>query len=124
MTYDQAARESQKSEPRTVNSFLLLTATAAVFLTYLIPQWYSFFTSKAFVFTNGWDEEFYLSWQGVLALKGAVGTYSLYLSWLMHMMGISGSVQNLLLDTLLPPLTALLVYLCLRRCNLPAVTAA
>lgn len=101
----------------------MLASSASVFLTYLIPQWYSFFTSKAFVFTNGWDEEWYLSWQGVLALKGAVGTYSLYLSWLMHVMGISGSVQNLLLDTLLPPLTALLVYLSLRRYDLRVVEA-
>jgi len=124
MTPDSASCNSQNSQLRTIIATLLLATSASVFLTYLVPQWYSFFTSKAFVFTNGWDEEFYLSWQGVLALKGAVGTYSLYLSWLMHKMGISGSVQNLLLDTLLPPLTALLVYLSLRRCNLPAVTAA
>lgn len=121
MTPDSA---SPNSRLRTIIATLLLATSASVFLTYLVPQWYSFFTSKAFVFTNGWDEEFYLSWQGVLASKGMVGTYPLHLSWLMHMMGISGSVQNLLLDTLLPPLTALLVYLSLRRCDLPAVTAA
>jgi hypothetical protein len=123
MTPDSASHNSPENRPRTIIAVLLLATSASVFLTYLIPQWYSFFASKAFVFTNGWDEEFYLSWQGVLPLKGTVGTYSLYLSWLMHMMGISGSVQNLLLDTLLPPLTALLVYLSLRRCNLPVVMA-
>jgi hypothetical protein len=56
-------------------------------------------------------------------LKGAVGTYSLYLSWLMHMVGIFGAVQNLL-DTLVLSLTELLAWQNLRRYDLPAVTAA
>jgi len=87
MTPDSASHNSSKNLPGRIIAILLLASSASVFLTYLIPQWYSFFTSKAFVFTNGWDEEWYLSWQGVLALKGAVGTYSLYLSWLMHVLG-------------------------------------
>lgn len=124
MKFDDVLRQFSNRRIGKATAVLVFASAASVFLTYLIPQWYSFFTSKAFVFTNGWDEEFYLSWQGVLLLKGTVGTYSLYLSWLMHMMGISGSVQNLLLDTLLPPLTALLVYLSLRRCEIPVATAA
>src|SRR4051812_4793977 len=84
--FDEALRKSPRDWTATAIAVVVLASAASVFLTYLIPQWYSFATSKVFVFTNGWDEEFYLSWQGVLPLKGAVGTYSLYLSWLMHMM--------------------------------------
>jgi hypothetical protein len=124
MKLDGTLGQSVHSRVGRAAPVLVLASSACVFLTYLIPQWYSFVTSKAFVFTNGWDEEFYLSWQGVEAAKAMAGTYSLHLSWLMHMMGISGAVQNLLLDTLLPPLTAMLVYLSLRRYELPAVAAA
>jgi hypothetical protein len=103
---------------------LLLAATAAIFLTYLIPQWFSFFTSKVFVFTNGWDEEHYLSWQGVEGIKNSVSYFSLHLSWLMHQLGISGAVQNLLLDTVLPPATAFLAYLSFRKYSVPTAVAA
>ena len=123
MMPDSSSQISPGIRPRKLITILLSATSASVFLTYLIPQWYSFFTSRAFVFTNGWDEEVYMSWQGVLAWKGAVGTHSLHLSWLMHLIGISGAVQNLLLDTLLPPLTALLVYLSLRRYDFSSAVA-
>lgn len=104
-------------------ALLVIASAASIFLGYLVPQWYSFFTSKVFIFTNGWDEEWYLSWQGIEGFKNIVGTYALYLPWLLQKMGISAAVQNLLFDTLLPPSTALLVFLSLRKCALPVVTA-
>ncbi len=118
------AEELRGDRYRIVTSVLLLTVAAAVFLTYLIPQWYSFFSSKVFVFTNGWDEEYYLSWQGVEGIKNSISYLSLHLSWLMHRLGVSGAVQNLFLDTLLPPATAFLAWLSIRKYGTPGAVAA
>src|SRR5260221_8644064 len=117
---------NQKSPDRgfgTIMALLLFVTSALVFLTYLVPQWYSFATSKVFVFANAWDEETYLSWQGGEGIKNTPGYYSLYLFGFMQKLGISGAVQNLICDTVLPPTTAYMVYLSIRRLNLPAATA-
>jgi hypothetical protein len=47
----------------------LLSGSLAIFLIYLIPEWPAFLTSDVFVFANGWDEEFYLARQGILAVR-------------------------------------------------------
>jgi len=83
----------------------------------LAPEWWAFFKSDAFVFVNGWDEETYLSWQGVLGAKDSPGYYSLYLYWALHKIGFSGAVQNLISDTIFFPLTIYLVFLSLKRVN-------
>ena len=55
-------------------TFLVLASAASIFLGYLVPHWYSFFTSKVFIFTNGWDEEWYLSWQGICFSRKTITT--------------------------------------------------
>jgi hypothetical protein len=76
-----------------------------------------------FVFANGWDEVFYLSRQGILAVKNTPGFFPLYLNLLLHHLGLSGAVQNLIFDTILPRATAWLAYLTLRLRNVDPVRA-
>lgn len=69
-----------------------------------------------FAYTNAWNEETYLSYQGALGTRMAPGyTLSAYLVLAMHELGISGGVQNLLLDILVPLAVFLLVYGAARR---------
>ncbi|MBP8168083.1 MAG: hypothetical protein KAX99_00320 [Azonexus sp.] len=91
-----------------------------ILIAVLVPEWWVFFKSEAFVFVNGWDEETYLSWQGVLGAKDSPGYYSLYLYWVLHQIGFSGAVQNLISDTIFFPLTLYLVFLSLKRINFGA----
>ena len=92
----------------------ILFLVIALFASYLIPQWLSFFLSHDYIYVNGWDEEAYLSWQGVLGAKDTPGYSVLYISWLLHLMGVAGSVQNLLFDTFITPLTVFLIYRAIR----------
>ena len=115
-------RENQSIWSTTL-ALALLSCSLGVFLTYLIPEWRAFFSSDVFVFANGWDEEFYLSRQGILATKNAPGFFPLYLNLALHHLGLSGAVQNLIFDTVLPPATAWLVFLSLRHRNIDPVRA-
>ncbi len=101
----------------------LLICSLVIFLVYLIPEWRAFFTSDAFVFANGWDEEFYLSRQGILGYKNNLGFFPLYLNLALHYLGLSGAIQNLIFDTILPPATAWLIFLSLRLRNVDPVRA-
>jgi hypothetical protein len=91
--------------------------SCAILLAVLAPEWWAFFKSDAFVFVNGWDEETYLSWQGVLGQKNKPGYFSLYLYWVLHQIGLSPAIQNLISDTLLFPLTLYFIFLSLKRIN-------
>jgi hypothetical protein len=90
----------------------------------LIPEWRAFFTSDVFVFANGWDEEFYLSRQGILDVRNIPGQFPLYLNLALHHLGLSGAVQNLIYDAVLPPATAWLVFLTLRLRKIDPIRAA
>lgn len=89
---------------------LLRTGAVIVLLAYLLPEWAAYARSEVFVFVNGWDEETYLSWQGVLGAQHDPGYFVLALYGLLHEAGLSGAMQNLLSDSVLPPLTVLLVW--------------
>ena len=91
--------------------------SCAILLAVLAPEWWAFFKSDAFVFVNGWDEETYLSWQGVLGQKNKPGYFSLYLYWVLHQIGLSPAIQNLISDTLFFPLTLYFIFLSLKRIN-------
>lgn len=108
---------------RTISTIVLLCCSLAVFLTYLVPEWRVFFANKAFVYANGWDEEVYLSWQGTLAAQNTPGNFPLYLSAALQRLGLSGAHQNLIFDTILPPSTALLVFLTLRLRQVDTIRA-
>lgn len=83
----------------------------AIFASILLPEWLALaLTYPHDIYVNAWDEETYLSWQGVLGAKDSPGYGVLYLSWWMHRLGISGALQNLLFDSILTPLTAYLLY--------------
>jgi hypothetical protein len=99
---------------KTISTIVLLCCSLGVFLTYLVPEWRVFFSSKVFAFANAWDEPTYLSWQGTIAAQNTPGNFSLHLSAALQRLGLSGALQNLVLDTILPPSTALLVFLTLR----------
>lgn len=99
---------------------ILNIISLVILIAVLAPEWWTFVKSEAFVFVNGWDEETYLSWQGVLGAKDGPGYYSLYLYWVLHQIGISGAVQNLISDTIFFPLTLYLVFLSLKRINFGA----
>lgn len=101
----------------------MLICSLAIFLTYLVPEWQAFLTSDVFVFANGWDEEFYLSRQGILAVRNSPGFFPLYLNLALQYLGLSGALQNLIFDTVLPPATAWLVFLTLRLLNVETIRA-
>jgi hypothetical protein len=107
-----------------ISPLILLICSLVVFLTYLVPEWRAFLGSNVFVFTNGWDEETYLTWQGTAVLKDMIGFFPVYLNWALQNIGMSGALQNLLFDTVLPPATALLTYLALRIWNVDSIRAA
>jgi hypothetical protein len=117
-------RSGQSVWSEVILPLALLICSLAIFLTYLIPEWRAFFTSDAFVFANGWDEEFYLSRQGILALRNNPGYFPLYLNLALQYLGLSGAIQNLIFDTILPPATAWLVFLTLRLRNVDPARAA
>lgn len=104
---------------------LMFVATLAVFFGYLLPEWYAYFASDINVFVNAWDEETYLSWQGILGVRNTPGYFLLYINWLLHLLGISGAMQNLLFDTLLPPALVYLAYRSLQMAfsDLPKILA-
>lgn len=103
--------------------FPLRAAALMVLLAYLLPEWAAFARSEVFVFVNGWDEETYLSWQGVLGAQNDPGYFVLHGYRLLHEAGLSGAVQNLLSDTIFPLLTVLLVMQSFRRLGVEAVRA-
>lgn len=103
--------------------FLLAAGALIVLLAYLLPEWAAFVRSEVFVFVNGWDEETYLSWQGVLGSRNDLGYFVLHLYGLLHEVGLSGAMQNLLSDTLFPLLTVLLVAQSFRLRGVEAVRA-
>lgn len=89
---------------------LPILASGAVLVAYLLPEWLALFMSRNYVYVNGWDEETYLSWQGVLGSMFEPGGYSvLALNWVLHRLNVSPAIQNLAYDTILPPLTVFLV---------------
>jgi hypothetical protein len=116
-------RGNQSICPDIVLPLALLGCSLAVFLTYLIPEWRAFFSSDVFVFANGWDEEFYLSLQGILDVRNTPGYFPLYLNLALHHLDLSGAVQNLVFDTVLPPATAWLAFLTLQLRKVDPVRA-
>lgn len=94
-----------------------------MFGAYLIPEWLSFIQSDVFVYVNGWDEENYLTWQGLEGVRKIPGYYMLNINWLFQLIGLSGAIQNLLFDTILPPLTVYFAYRSLALLNIPSVRA-
>lgn len=85
-----------------------------VFAAYLAPEWLALFKTWPYAYQNGWDEYVYLSWQGALGARNIPGYFPLYLVVALHKLGMSGAIQNLIFDTLLPPLTAYFVFRSLR----------
>lgn len=100
------------------SNWLLSLLSISVFIGYLLPQWLALFQSTAYAYVNAWDEETYLSWQGVLGGFNQPGYFVLGLNWVLHKMHISGAMQNLFFDSTLPPLT---VYLSCRSFELCGV---
>ena len=94
---------------KSLRNLLPITFAVIVLLAYLLPEWAAYLRSEIFVFVNGWDEETYLSWQGVLGSRNELGYFVLHLYGLLHEQGMSGAMQNLLSDTFFPLLTVGLV---------------
>ena len=88
----------------------LLIFSFAIFASYLTPQFLSFIFSDNFMFVNAWDEETYLSYQGTIGARNVPGHYVLYISSWLHELGVSGSLQNLFSDFLIPPLTLFFLF--------------
>lgn len=95
----------------------------SVFAAYLVPEWLAFIISDVDVFVNAWDEETYLSWQGIHAARNSPGYFLLYINWFLHKLGLSGAEQNLLFDTIIPPLVVIFVYKILKYFDLPSPRA-
>lgn len=105
------------------HAFLPAASALIVLLSYLLPEWAAFVHSEVFVFVNGWDEETYLSWQGVLGARNDLGYFVLHLYSVLHEADLSGAMQNLLSDTLFPLMTVLLVMQSFRLRGVEAVRA-
>lgn len=98
--------------PSIKNSLCVLTfgLSICVFAAYLAPEWLALFKTQTYVYQNGWDEYVYLSWQGALGARNIPGYFPLYLVVELQRLGVSGAIQNLAFDTLLPPLTAYFIF--------------
>lgn len=73
------------------------------FTAYLIRPVYSYCHRNYFAYVNAWDEETYLSYQSAVNSMRKPGYFfASTLVFLMHEVGISGGVQNLLLDVIVP----------------------
>jgi hypothetical protein len=87
---------------------LLATAWRVVgyapFFVYLVPAAIVFVSRHAFTFTNGWDEESYLSYQGAIGATALPGYVLSWVNVLLHELGLSGAMQNVLLDVVVPVL--------------------
>lgn len=97
--------------------------SVAVLLAWLLPEWAAYAKSPIFVFVNGWDEETYLSWQGVLGSRNEIGYFTLWPYSVLHSLGVPGVLQNLWSDTLLPLASVALVWGALRRFGITSAHA-
>lgn len=111
------------SRIRTPLRVLILGLCICVFAAYLVPEWRALSDVHSYFYQNAWDEYVYMSWQGALGARHIPGYYPLYLVVELQKLGISGSIQNLAFDTLLPPLTAYFIYRSLRLCGIEALRA-
>lgn len=91
----------------------------ALFVLPLIPYALFYVTRGYLLYTNGWDEEHYLSYQAATALADVPGYWSANLVVLLHRLGIGGGVQNLLFDAVVPLAVFLLIAAALRRVDVP-----
>ena len=83
---------------------------------YLAPILYTYFATEYFIYENGWDESYYLSYQGAVSLLKTPGYFlSAWIVFLLHRMGFSGAYQNLLFDLLTPALIFLLACMSLQE---------
>ena len=104
---------SEKLKKYSSTDLLLITSSLILSLfilsTVFLPELYLYITScksnHIYTFVNAWDEETYLSYQGALGARNTPGYYGLYIVSFLHELGVSGSIQNLLFDSLLIPLT-------------------
>lgn len=100
----------QKNNEIYLNIFISSLIFLIIF-SYLFPLWYSFFISDIFIFVNAWDEETYLTYQGAL---GGITTPGYQISSMLTLffqeLNISGSIQNLISDTIISTLTLYFVY--------------
>jgi hypothetical protein len=96
---------------------------SAVLLAYLIPEVLALVRSPVFVFVNGWDEETYLSWQGALGTRNAIGYLVLWPYSLMHGLGVSGAMQNFWSDMVLPLASVGLIAAAFKRFDIAPARA-
>lgn len=94
-----------------------------ILLACLLPAWAAWWQNDLFVFVNGWDEETYLSWQGVLGARNQIGYFPLHVYGWLHTLGLSGALQNLLSDTLFPLASVALVSATLCRFGIESTRA-
>lgn len=100
----------QKNKENILNSFIFCLMFLIIF-SYLFPLWYSFFISEIFIFVNAWDEETYLTYQGAIGGLTSPGyQISSMLTLIFQELNISGSIQNLISDTIVVTLTLYFVY--------------
>ncbi len=100
----------QKNKDNFLNIFIFSLIFLIIF-SYLFPLWYSFFISEIFIFVNAWDEETYLTYQGAIGALTSPGYHiSSMLTLFFQELNISGSVQNLISDTIIVSLTLYFVY--------------
>lgn len=84
---------------------------AILFLSYLTPMIVAFFVSDAFMYTNAWDEETYLTLQMAMHRYAQYGYFlGSAITSFAQSIGISGSIQNLLFDSLIVPLIAYTIF--------------
>src|SRR5512140_2665146 len=83
---------------------------AIIFGTFVVPWFIALASSPILTYSNAWDEETYLSYQGALAARNSPGYLPLHLVVLLHRLGVSGSVQNCLLDLVAPAAIILCIY--------------
>lgn len=103
-----------------INRYINLSAAILIcipFIAYLTPLWYAYFHQHPFIFQNAWDEVNYMSYQGALGARNRPGYFYLYVvSWLQEL-GLSGALQNLVYETIMPPVIFYFSYVACLKLN-------
>lgn len=103
-----------KSRMDTIQYGLSIFCAITILAGFLIPEYYVFFHLKPFTWQNAWDKSTYYSYQGMEASLALFGYAWAYVVDYLQKLGIAGSTQALLADSLLPLFTIFFTYKALR----------
>lgn len=116
MTIPQPTSCPSRDRNSRVWTWLSWALVGLAFASCMLAPLFSLLKNSYFSYNNGWDESTFLAYQGAAAGMWQPGyTFSSFLVWALHLLGISGAWQNLFCDLLATPLIFFLVVKIFQR---------